>query len=282
MTKIDIYNHVKLTAYTSVLTMVGSSFLVLSYRMIINEYYGIAIVFACGVIYILIVLTPLVYKLVTNTVSTKTNSLYTRNPHLRTSPKGRKNSSVMGFQLPLSRPLKIINNGRNNVSEQSLRVNHFDYYFTGIKNGHKEQFAAWILWKFLHDGEHLQLRIDYEYKSKRGKPPGAFSRSTWLGTKWHGAKYRYNFTWSMQSWAMVYGVLRTGIIEFGNITGLVIATGLGDGETLRLSRGAGYVYECVATALLPEWEWLLEIRQTTKLVKTGYGRSSRVNRFFGN
>jgi len=273
--KFNIQEHVKQTLYTCVFTMGSTALFVSSYQLWINEYYGISIVVFSGAICILIIFSPLAYELAMNS---KKRNIYSHATNRSIPSKSGLNSKKhsLGMSIP-----NLFRNGRevaNSSSKTVSYIDHLDYLFCVEMDGCKKEFAGWILWKFLHIGEYLQIKIDDRYSGVAKKPPGAFSRKTWSDTRWDGRDWRYNFTWSQQNWAMVYRVLRDGCIKFSDATGIIIATGLGEGETLRLSRGAGYVYECIATALLPQWDWLRQIRNTPKLVGTGRSRSGQVNR----
>ena len=268
--KLNIDELNKITSYTIKQSAYCIVCLVGGYSSTSHGYVELAMAFFMMSSVFLIIIVVVLYTYYQKSNYRLNNSVYTMNTGRKIGVNSGRSKS---FALSIPNLIKNKSNSTNMVDESKLYIDHLDFLFTTRMNGSVKQFAGWILWKFLHIGEYLQIKIDAEYSNKSKKPPGAFSRKTWSNTRWDGKDYRYNFTWSQNNWAMVYRTLITGCLEFKNATGISIATGLGEGETLRLSRGAGYVYECVATTLLPQWDWLMQIRTIPQRVGTGTNRS---------
>jgi hypothetical protein len=280
----DIERHTKELAYTTGLLVIFGFSTLITYNQIQNGNYQISFVLVIVSTWFLIVFVILAYRLVTSSNLKKSNRFeaFDAGRSVKWGSGGGykifgKKPSRQSFGLSIQNNLKLSRNTSNYRPETVSRIDHLDCLFYTEIDGSVKCFAGWILWRFLHDGEWKQVQIDAEYRGKRGKPPGAFSRSTWNGTAWRGKAYRYEFNWSKRNWSMVYNILVSGILEFYRITNIKIATGLGEGETLRLSRGAGYVYEAVSTSLLSEWNWLKEIRMAPRLVRADKGRSGLVD-----
>lgn len=171
-------------------------------------------------------------------------------------------SETLGFSINTPKWTKIIKAKKN---ERYISKLDQTFYLTRVNGSDikTKQVPGWVIYKFLEIGYYKQLM---KRTGKNGKPIGGFSLSTWQGVEWTGKGYRYQWQWSKSKWSTVMAIVKLGCVEYYNLTGVVLASGLEQRQTFILLVDPAYTFDALCISLLtdpryPErnWHWLAEI-----------------------
>lgn len=120
-----------------------------------------------------------------------------------------------------------------------------------------------IIYNWLKIGYQIQ---ESDKRGRNDKPIGGFSLGSWYGIEWSKKFCGRKWRWSKNNWRIVSTIVKLGCIEYEQLTGFCLGSGLQKRHTFKLLVGYQYAFDALCIALLKDtcppyndWRWLSEI-----------------------